>query len=228
MAEEGQLTEEQIAYFKEAFILVDRDGDGIILSAEIGTVFRMVGQNPTQAELADMVSECDGDTIEFPEVCTFLARKVKDNDAEEEFKEAFRVFDKDGNGFTSASELRHMCAAARRPRTLPRRALETVHMSPPRPSPRAGAPSRLLTLRSLHASSRPWSRRLVTDRIARGVRSPAARSPAARSPPLTLRSMTNLGEKMSDEEVDEMLQMAEIDGDGQINYEEYVKLMMKK
>eukprot|EP00966_Prymnesium_polylepis_P052868 1224635-Prymnesium_polylepis.2 len=28
---------------------------------------------------------------------------------------------------------------------------------------------------------------------------------------------------MSDQELDEMLEMAEIDGDGQINYEEYVK-----
>jgi calmodulin len=33
---------------------------------------------------------------------------------------------------------------------------------------------------------------------------------------------------MTDEEVDEMLAMSEIDGDGQINYEEYVKLMMAK
>ena len=31
--------------------------------------------------------------------------------------------------------------------------------------------------------------------------------------------MTNLGEKMSDDEVDEMLTQADIDGDGQINHE---------
>jgi len=35
---------------------------------------------------------------------------MKDTDSEEELKEAFRVFDKDGNGFISAAELRHMCA----------------------------------------------------------------------------------------------------------------------
>ena len=38
--------------------------------------------------------------------------------------------------------------------------------------------------------------------------------------------MTNLGEKLTDEEVDEMIREAEIDGDGQINYEEFVKMMM--
>jgi len=35
-----------------------------------------------------------------------MARKMKDTDSEEELKEAFRVFDKDGNGFISAAELR--------------------------------------------------------------------------------------------------------------------------
>ena len=31
--------------------------------------------------------------------------------------------------------------------------------------------------------------------------------------------MTNLGEKLTDDEVDEMIREADIDGDGQINYE---------
>ena len=35
-----------------------------------------------------------------------MARKMKDTDSEEEIREAFRVFDKDGNGFISAAELR--------------------------------------------------------------------------------------------------------------------------
>lgn len=68
-----------------------------------------------------------------------MARKMKDTDSEEEIREAFRVFDKDGNGFISAAELRHV--------------------------------------------------------------------------------MTNLGEKLTDEEVDEMIREADIDGDGQVNYE---------
>ena len=78
-------------------------------------------------------------TIDFPEFLTMMARKMKDTDSEEEIREAFRVFDKDGNGFISAAELRHV--------------------------------------------------------------------------------MTNLGEKLTDEEVDEMIREADTDGDGQVNYD---------
>ena len=93
--------------------------------------------------------DADGSgTIDFPEFLTMMARKMKDTDNEEEILEAFKVFDKDGNGFISAAELRHI--------------------------------------------------------------------------------MTNLGEKLTDEEVDEMIREADIDGDGQINYEEFVKMMMSK
>ena len=34
--------------------------------------------------------------------------------------------------------------------------------------------------------------------------------------------------KLTDEEVDEMIREADVDGDGQINYEEFVKMMMAK
>ncbi len=68
-----------------------------------------------------------------------MKNKMQDNESEDEIKEAFRVFDRDNNGFISASELRHV--------------------------------------------------------------------------------MTNLGEKLTDEEVDEMVREADIDGDGQINYD---------
>uniref|UniRef100_A0AAY4B1A4 EF-hand domain-containing protein n=1 Tax=Denticeps clupeoides TaxID=299321 RepID=A0AAY4B1A4_9TELE len=54
-----QLTEEQIAEFKEAFSLFDKDGDGTITTKELGTVMRSLGQNPTEAELQDMINEVD-------------------------------------------------------------------------------------------------------------------------------------------------------------------------
>jgi len=144
-----QLTEEQISKFKEAFTLFDKDGDRTITTKELGNVMRSLGQNPTEAELQDMINEVDANgngTIDFPEFITMMSRKMKDTDSEEELLEAFKIFDKDGNGFISASELRHV--------------------------------------------------------------------------------LTNLGEKLSDEEVDEMIREADLDGDGEINHREFVKMMM--
>ena len=40
--------------------------------------------------------------------------------------------------------------------------------------------------------------------------------------------MTNLGEALSPEEVEEMIKEADLDGDGQIDYEEFVRMMMSK
>jgi len=146
-----ELTEDQIAEFKEAFALFDKDGDGTITTKELGTVMRSLGLNPTEAELQDMINEVDGDgngTIDFAEFLVLMAKRIKDTDSEEELKEAFKVFDKDGNGYISAAELRHV--------------------------------------------------------------------------------MTNLGEKLTDEEVDEMIREADVDNDGQINYEEFAKMMVPK
>ncbi|KAI4369662.1 hypothetical protein MLD38_018082 [Melastoma candidum] len=38
--------------------------------------------------------------------------------------------------------------------------------------------------------------------------------------------MINLGEKLTDDEVEQMIREADLDGDGQVNYEEFVRMMM--
>jgi len=57
------------AEFKEAFSLFDKDGDGTITTKELGTVMRSLGQNPTEAELQDMINEVDADGLYTHPVC---------------------------------------------------------------------------------------------------------------------------------------------------------------
>ncbi|KAI6040790.1 calmodulin-like protein [Pisolithus marmoratus] len=103
--------EEQIAEFKEAFSLFDQDGDGRITKDELGTLMRSLGQNPTEAELQNMIGAIDADadgTIDFQEFLTMMELMTRDTDGEKEMREAFNVFDVDGNGYVSAAELQQV------------------------------------------------------------------------------------------------------------------------
>jgi Ca2+-binding EF-hand superfamily protein len=55
------LTDQQAADAKEAFTLFDKDNDGCITTAELGTVMRALGKNPTEAEIRSIQKEVDPD-----------------------------------------------------------------------------------------------------------------------------------------------------------------------
>lgn len=102
---EYQLTDEQMNEFKEAFTLFDKDNDGTIDSSELGTVMRSLGQNPTELEIAEMIARVDVDgngTIELPEFIQMMRKQLIDNENPNETEEAFKVFDKDGDGRINA------------------------------------------------------------------------------------------------------------------------------
>ena len=91
------LSEDQIANYKETFSLFDKDGDNKIAVSELGLLIRGLNQNPTEAEIEEMKNEVDPDgtgQLDFPEFLSLMAKRAKDIDQEEELMDAFRVFDK--------------------------------------------------------------------------------------------------------------------------------------
>jgi len=138
----------QIGQFQDAFQHFDTDQDGQVSSREVGYIMRSVGQNPSEAEIQDMVMAVDKDgtgSIDFPEFLMMMALKFNTENAEEEVREAFKVFDGDGNGYINRQELSVV--------------------------------------------------------------------------------MANIGEKLSPDEIQAMIDEADVDGDGQINYEEFYNMM---
>ncbi len=123
---------------------------GVITCKELGAVMRALGKkNLTNDDifLNDIITEVEpSGKIDEKGFLALMSKKMKSSDTEEELIEAFKVFDRDGNGSISPGELKHI--------------------------------------------------------------------------------MTNLGEKMTDEEIEMMIDFADQDKDGAVNYQDFVRMML--
>jgi len=135
------------AEWKEAFALFDKKGTGAVPRETLGDLLRALGQNPTQAEVADIVASAPRD-VDYKTFLSILTRPYgfKPAGTLDEFIRGFQVFDKEGNGYIGAGELRYV--------------------------------------------------------------------------------LTQLGEKMTDEEVDELLKGVQIGPDGNVNYENFTRMIL--
>ena len=62
----------------------------------LGLLLKQVGENPSDAEVQDLMIEVDpwgSGLFQFPNFLAMMLRKIDDNNAEEEIREAFKVFD---------------------------------------------------------------------------------------------------------------------------------------
>lgn len=105
------LSDEQIAEYKDAFSLFDRDGNGIITTRELGAIMRSLGFNPTEEELQAMINAVDYDgngVIDFPEFVKLMEIQKKPDEREADMMLAFRIFDADNKGYIESAELRYI------------------------------------------------------------------------------------------------------------------------
>merc|ERR1719331_1449497 len=127
----------------------DVDGNGKLDYDEF--VMRAMGQNPTEDELLNMILEVDLDgngTIEFPEFLELMKQKATEDDDADTIREAFKIFDRDKDGFISTKELKKVT--------------------------------------------------------------------------------TMLGQQLTKEEVEEFMKEADVDGNGKLDYDEFVKMMLQQ
>ncbi|KAM7159613.1 calmodulin-alpha-like [Molossus nigricans] len=149
MAEE--LSQEQVAEFKEAFTRFDKDGDGTINVQELGAVMKTLGQNPSEAELKELIARVDTDgdgAINFQEFLAEMVKRMKSWSGELDMKEVFQAFDLNGDGHITLDELKQ--------------------------------------------------------------------------------AMAQVGQKLSQEELEAMIREADVDKDGRVNYEEFLHILNQK
>eukprot|EP00501_MAST-03F_sp_TOSAG23-6_P000623 GSMAST32.ASY1.ANO1.644.1 assembled CDS len=88
-------SDNELERYKEAFSLFDKDGSGTISTRELGSVFRVLGQNPTDGELYDAIQDfvsafsildakASGyvDARELMQLITTLGEKLSEDEAE--------------------------------------------------------------------------------------------------------------------------------------------------
>merc|ERR1712167_61018 len=103
-----RLTDEQRDCFKEAFSLFDTDDSGTISQEEFRKVCLAVQVTPTDDELKVMIAALDTDKsgdIDLNEFLSAMQTRIGDGEDEEVIKEAFQIFDLDGDGSLSHDEI---------------------------------------------------------------------------------------------------------------------------
>ncbi|CAF0861775.1 unnamed protein product [Adineta steineri] len=147
-----EIGQEQIDHIRDAFAVFDKEMTGSITTEQFSKVLESFGYNVPETELMTFISQLDIDksgTIEFEEYLSFMLTFIKKNvTTEENLRDAFNLFDQDGDGFINTTDLRDI--------------------------------------------------------------------------------MTNLGEKITDEDIDEMIREADIDKDFKVNFYEFQRIMSFK
>lgn len=103
---------------RKAFQMFDTTKCGFIDTVKISTILNTLGQQFDEGELQDLIDEEDPEEtgrVNFDQFANIASNfLIEDEDSEaiqQELKEAFRMYDREGNGYITTSTLKEILAA---------------------------------------------------------------------------------------------------------------------
>merc|ERR1712076_268274 len=124
ITEATALEVDEIKVLKLCFNLFDVKKQDFLGADDLDDILRAMGFRPSKEELQEILAEIDEDgsgEIEFGEFCQLCAKFLVEEPDEEtmkaELKEAFRVYDKEGQGYITTETLRGLISELLAPLT---------------------------------------------------------------------------------------------------------------
>ncbi|KAM9606165.1 calcium-binding protein 4 isoform 2-T2 [Morphnus guianensis] len=118
LAQERELSPEELDELLDAFKEFDTDQDGYISYKDLGACMRTLGYMPTEMELIEISQHIKmrmGGRVDFEDFVQMMGPKLREETAHmvgvRELKIAFREFDVNGDGEISSAEMREAIAA---------------------------------------------------------------------------------------------------------------------
>nr|XP_027221331.1 troponin C-like isoform X1 [Penaeus vannamei] len=114
---EADLDEEKMGMLRKAFAMFDSGKTGKIEKEKIRTILNTLGASYINEELEALLTENDVDgtgKLNFDSFVRVVGHFLEEQDEEamqKELKEAFRLYDKEGNGFIPTAALKEILGA---------------------------------------------------------------------------------------------------------------------
>ncbi|CAH0564223.1 unnamed protein product [Brassicogethes aeneus] len=108
--------DEKTKVLRKAFQMFDQTKSGFIETHKIATILNTIGQLFDESELNSLISRNDPDKsgkVDFDSFCEIASHFLEedDDDPTQELKEAFRLYDREGNGYITTGTLKEILAA---------------------------------------------------------------------------------------------------------------------
>ncbi|KAI4324870.1 hypothetical protein MLD38_030316 [Melastoma candidum] len=103
----------KLAELRDIFRSFDRNNDGSLTQLELGSLLRSLGLMPSPDQLDDLIQRVDRNSnglVEFSEFVGLVEPDLvpaKCPYTEDQLRQIFKMFDRDGNGYITANELAH-------------------------------------------------------------------------------------------------------------------------